>query len=61
MPHSVNTQIEVKVDLEELAPKKHELGVIEWYRELEPNEKKHIEYEYEVIWDKDVTISPPLP
>ena len=61
VPHSVNTQIEVKVDLEELAPKKHELGVIEWYRELEPNEKKHIEYEYEVIWDKDVTISPPLP
>ena len=61
VPHSVSTQIEVKIDWEKLAPKNHELGVIEWHRELEPNEKKAIEYGYEVEWERDVTISPPLP
>ena len=61
VPHSTSTQIEVKRDWEKLAPKNHELGVIEWYRELEPNEKKSIVYSYEVEWEKDVTISPPLP
>ena len=61
VPHSVSTEIEIKIDWEKLAAVKHELGVIEWHRELEPNEKKNIEYDYEVVWEKDVTISPPLP
>ncbi len=61
VPHSSSTQIEVKIDWEKLAPKNHELGVIEWHRELEPNEKKSIAYSYSVEWEKDVTISPPLP
>jgi uncharacterized protein (TIGR02231 family) len=61
VPHSVSTQIEIKIDWEKLGAVKHELGVIEWYRDLEPNEKKNIEYDYEVVWEKDVTISPPLP
>ncbi len=61
IPHSTSTQIEVKIDWDKLAPKNHELGVIEWYRELEPNEKKSIVYSYEIEWEKDVTISPPLP
>lgn len=61
IPHSVSTQIEVKMDWEKLTPKNHEIGVIEWHRELEPNEKKTIDYSYEVVWDRDVTISPPLP
>ncbi len=61
VPHSVSTQIEVKIDWEKLAAKEHELGVIEWHRSLESNEKKTIEYAYEVLWEKDVTISPSLP
>jgi uncharacterized protein (TIGR02231 family) len=61
VPHSLNTQIEVKIDWEKLATKSHQLGVIEWHRALEPNEKTSVEYNYEVIWEKDVTISPPLP
>ncbi len=61
VPHSVSTQIEIKIDWEKLAAVKHELGVIEWHRNLEPNEKKNIEYDYEVVWEKEVTISPPLP
>jgi len=61
VPHSNSTQIEVKVEWEKIDAKKYELGVIEWQRELEPNEKKNIEYDYEVVWERDVTISPPLP
>ena len=61
VPHSVSTQIEIKIDWEKLAVVNQELGVIEWHRALEPNEKKNIEYDYEVVWEKDVTISPPLP
>lgn len=61
VPHSVSTQIEIKIDWEKLAAVNQELGVIEWHRDLEPNEKKNIEYDYEVVWEKDVTISPPLP
>jgi uncharacterized protein (TIGR02231 family) len=61
VPHSVSTQIEIKIDWEKLAAVNQELGVIEWHRALEPNEKKNIEYDYEVVWEKDVTISPPLP
>lgn len=61
VPHSVSTQIEVKIDWEKLKAEKHELGIIEWHRELEPNDKKNIDYDYEVVWEKEVTISPPLP
>jgi uncharacterized protein (TIGR02231 family) len=61
VPHSVSTQIEVKIDWDKLSTKSHELGVIEWHREIEPNEKKSIDYEYEVVWERDVTINPPLP
>jgi uncharacterized protein (TIGR02231 family) len=61
VPHSVSEQIDVKIDWEKLAVEKQNLGVIEWHRVLESNEKKNIEYDYEVVWEKDVTISPPLP
>ncbi len=61
VPHSTSTQIEVKIDWDKIAPKNHELGIIEWHRELVPNEKKIIEYSYEVEWEKDVIITPPLP
>ncbi len=61
VPHSLSTEIEVKIDWEKLSAKKHELGVVEWHRVVEPNEKKSIEYDYEVLWEKGVTISPPLP
>ncbi|MFW9963345.1 MAG: mucoidy inhibitor MuiA family protein [Candidatus Sifarchaeia archaeon] len=61
VPHSLSTEIEVKIDWEKLVSKKHDLGIIEWQREIEPNEKISIEYNYEVLWEKGVTISPPLP
>ncbi|KXH76656.1 MAG: hypothetical protein AM326_06835 [Candidatus Thorarchaeota archaeon SMTZ-45] len=61
VPHSLSTEIEVKIDWVKLAAKKHELGVIEWYKEIEPDEKTSIQYNYEVEWEKGVTISPQLP
>jgi uncharacterized protein (TIGR02231 family) len=61
IPHSLNPAIEVKVDWEKLKIKKQELGVIEWNIELEPKEKKNIEYNYAVEWERNVSISPPLP
>ncbi|RLI55133.1 MAG: hypothetical protein DRP09_10865 [Candidatus Thorarchaeota archaeon] len=61
VPHSLSTAIEVKVDWEKLGVEKHELGVLQWHRSIQPGAKEVIEYEYEVEWEKDVTLSPPLP
>ncbi|NHJ13483.1 MAG: mucoidy inhibitor MuiA family protein [Candidatus Thorarchaeota archaeon] len=61
IPHSLNPSIEVKIDWEKIGAEKHELGVMEWLFDLEPKAKKQIEYEYEVQWDRNTVISPPLP
>ncbi|MFX1368770.1 MAG: mucoidy inhibitor MuiA family protein [Promethearchaeota archaeon] len=61
VPHSLNPSIEVKIDWEKLGLEKQELGVMEWLIEMEPKSKKEIVYEYEVQWDRNITISPPLP
>ncbi|MHA2069509.1 MAG: DUF4139 domain-containing protein, partial [Candidatus Thorarchaeota archaeon] len=61
VPHSNTTSIEVKIDWEKLNAKKHKLGVIEWFIELEPKEKKNIAYSYSVEWERGLTINPPLP
>ncbi|MFW9912632.1 MAG: DUF4139 domain-containing protein, partial [Candidatus Thorarchaeota archaeon] len=61
IPHSLNPSIEVKVDWNRFNMKKQELGVVEWNIDLEPKEKRNIEYDYEVEWERNVTIRPPLP
>lgn len=61
IPHSLSTQIEVKTDLEKLGAENVELGVLEWHLTIEPNGRQEIEYEYEVLWEKDITVSPSLP
>lgn len=61
IPHSLSTQIEVKAEWEKLAVKKQNLGIIEWHRTIQPNQKETIAYEYEVFWEKGVIITPPLP
>ena len=61
IPHSLNPSIEVKADWEKLRVKNQELGVMEWSIDLEPKEKKNIDYNYSVEWERDVTINPPLP
>ncbi|MDF1540515.1 MAG: DUF4139 domain-containing protein, partial [Candidatus Thorarchaeota archaeon] len=61
IPQSNSTSIEVKLDLEKIGVMKHELGVIKWTKNIDIGQKTEIVYEYEVLWEKDVTISPPLP
>ncbi|MFX1607189.1 MAG: mucoidy inhibitor MuiA family protein [Promethearchaeota archaeon] len=61
IPHSNSEKI--TVELSEPTPpfKKMELGVIEWETKIEPESELKISYSYEVEWEKDVTIRPPLP
>jgi uncharacterized protein (TIGR02231 family) len=61
VPHSLSTDIEVKADFEKLGAKSNDLGILEWYHTIEPNEKRAIEYEYEVQWERGITVSPSLP
>ncbi|MBN2229201.1 MAG: DUF4139 domain-containing protein [Candidatus Thorarchaeota archaeon] len=61
IPHSVSTAIEVKSYWEKVGIEKENLGIVEWHRIIQPNEKTAIEYEYEVAWEKEVTIHPRLP
>lgn len=61
IPHSLNPSIEVKVDWEKTEVKGVNLGVAEWHRTIQPNQKTTVEYEYEVSWEKGVTVHPPLP
>ncbi|MGY5874758.1 MAG: mucoidy inhibitor MuiA family protein [Candidatus Thorarchaeota archaeon] len=61
VPHSLNPAIEVKIDWEKLGLKSNELGIMEWETSIQPGAKREIEYEYEVQWEKDVIVSPPLP
>ncbi|MFX1271082.1 MAG: mucoidy inhibitor MuiA family protein [Promethearchaeota archaeon] len=61
IPHSLNPSIEVKADWNRFNMRKQELGIIEWNIALEPKEKRNIDYDYEVEWERNVTINPPLP
>ncbi len=61
IPHSLNPAIEVKIDSERLGLKKFELGVMQWDRTIRPKEKDVIEYSFEVLWERGVRITPPLP
>ncbi|TFG33309.1 mucoidy inhibitor MuiA family protein [Candidatus Thorarchaeota archaeon] len=61
VPHSLSTQIEVKAEWQKLGIEKQNLGIIEWHKTLQRNQKDTIEYEYEVSWEKGVTVNPPLP
>lgn len=61
VPHSESTQIEVKAEWEKFDVKNHHLGILEWHKSIQPDEKTIIEYEYEVSWEKGITVHPPLP
>ena len=61
IPHSNSPKIKVELEPPKIPYKKMELGVIEWELKIEPQQKIEVNYEYEVEWEKDVTISPPLP
>ncbi|MFW9909961.1 MAG: mucoidy inhibitor MuiA family protein [Candidatus Thorarchaeota archaeon] len=61
VPHSNSTAIEIKLAWEKLEIEKPELGVMKWKKKIDSGKKLEIVYDYEVLWEKDVSISPPLP
>ncbi|MCF2139940.1 MAG: mucoidy inhibitor MuiA family protein [Candidatus Lokiarchaeota archaeon] len=64
IPHSDSEKIKIgKINFSE-PPKKQELGVITWEIDMEKlknQEEKIIKYSFEVTWEKDIKITPPLP
>ncbi len=61
IPHSQSEQIDVQLAEPSHQLKKKELGVLEWELRLEPKQKLEIRYSFEVEWEKNIRISPPLP
>jgi hypothetical protein len=61
IPHSLNPAIEIKVDWEKASAKEENLGIVEWHKQIQPNQKATIEYDYEVFWEKGITVHPSLP
>lgn len=61
IPHSNSEKIEVEFKPTEIAPKKNELGVLEWEVKIDAQQELTVKYAYEVQWERDLTIRPPLP
>jgi uncharacterized protein (TIGR02231 family) len=61
IPHSHSERIAVELKQSSHPFKRMELGVIEWELEIPAGEKILITYEFEVEWERDVIIRPPLP
>ena len=61
IPHSNSEKINVEMINLSLPTLKDALGVLEWETKISPDAEYKIEYAYEVNWEKDVSIRPPLP
>jgi uncharacterized protein (TIGR02231 family) len=61
VPHSLNPAIEIKGNWDQLQLESNQLGVLKWKLDIEPTKKRQIDYSYEVLWERGITISPPLP
>jgi len=61
IPHSNSEKITVELPEPTIPFKKMELGVIEWETKIGAGAEIKIGYSYEIEWEKDVTITPPLP
>ena len=61
IPHSTSEKIVVQFVQPSVAPTKNELGVLEWEIKIPSEEKTTLTYGFNVEWEKEVTIQPPLP
>ncbi len=61
IPHSESEKISVKFDWQKHFKEKPKLGILKWQLEIQPSEKKIIEYEFEVEWERGVNFTVPLP
>ncbi|MGY5879305.1 MAG: mucoidy inhibitor MuiA family protein [Candidatus Thorarchaeota archaeon] len=61
IPYSNSEKIIVNMEEQSEAFKKMELGVITWETKMTKDQELVLEYQYEVEWEKDLSIRPPLP
>ncbi len=61
IPHSNSDKIKVETEFAENPPAKVEMGIVKWKLDMKGIEKKAWKYRYVVNYDKNITISPPLP
>ena len=61
IPYSRSERIKVKDFNAGIEPKKSNLGIITWKLTVQPDEEVKIPYKFEVEWEKDYEITPPLP
>jgi uncharacterized protein (TIGR02231 family) len=61
IPHSNSEKITVELSEPSLPIEKEELGVMEWETKIGARAEIKIGYSYEVEWERDVNIRPPLP
>ncbi|MHA1135726.1 MAG: mucoidy inhibitor MuiA family protein [Candidatus Thorarchaeota archaeon] len=61
IPYSNSEKIVVDMEEQSTAFKKMELGVITWETKMTKDQELVLEYEYEVEWEKNLSIRPPLP
>ncbi len=61
IPYSNSEKILVEMEESSLAYKKMELGILTWETKMDKDQELKIEYSYDVEWEKDLSIRPPLP
>jgi uncharacterized protein (TIGR02231 family) len=61
IPYSNSEKIVVHMEERSEVFKKVELGIITWETKMTKDQELVLEYEYEVEWEKDLSIRPPLP
>ncbi|MFW9805536.1 MAG: mucoidy inhibitor MuiA family protein [Candidatus Thorarchaeota archaeon] len=61
IPYSNSEKITVELPESNIPYKKMELGVIEWEISIGSGDKAKINYSYDVEWERDISITPPLP
>ncbi len=61
IPYSNSEKITIEMNEPSNSFKKYELGIITWEKKIAPNQDMKMEYSYEVEWEKDLIIRPPLP
>ncbi|MBE0526409.1 MAG: DUF4139 domain-containing protein, partial [Candidatus Thorarchaeota archaeon] len=61
IPYSNSEKILVELAVPTLAYKKMELGILTWETKMAKDQELIIKYSYDVEWEKDLSIRPPLP
>ncbi len=61
IPYSNSEKILVEMEEPTLAYKKMELGILTWETTMTKDQELKIEYTFDVEWERDLSIRPPLP